>query len=491
MKTFYSELLKPLKEFAEGEISIQKVRNALSIINRYFYTSSPDIGELHLRGLGFTTQYFSEFHKLWSTSAEEIIAPCIDDRKCKKAAEVLHAIRSTYGNTPFESRTNLHNLRPQALAQIRFLTANQDFRGSRDTEKFFQLYIENPLLFDLTNISNTPPDFLKGIGITKLSQNDKREKFAKTAADFLLEKGISAVDLSNFFNNDTALLKQALTTKTGMGYGNKKADMFIRDMYVWNVWPDINNVYVLDVPSDINTTKVALRSGILKTELTPLLSSFLDIFCYQYSVIDEWTARAWRRVWEFWKSEFSDTAPFGPVFMDHFLYNIIGRDFCKENLYEYIGEPCKHSFYWHSGSSKYCIECCEVYRNSSVSYQEVGGKIIAKCAKHPDHSYEVENRRKKRCQICEETQLNRAKVVDRYLPCTHECGYLRIAQSQYVHPDDAPLSGIQNCPFVPVCSPKSDDFRRLNPPKSISILGRTGWESARTTTLGGGGGLMS
>jgi hypothetical protein len=34
-------------------------------------------------------------------------------------------------------------------------------------------------------------------------------------------------------------------------------------------------------------------------------------------------------------------------------------------------------------------------------------------------------------------------------------------------------------------------FKKLNPPKSISILGQTGWESAKTKRDEGGGGLMS
>ena len=32
---------------------------------------------------------------------------------------------------------------------------------------------------------------------------------------------------------------------------------------------------------------------------------------------------------------------------------------------------------------------------------------------------------------------------------------------------------------------------QLNPPKSISILGQTGWETARTTKTEGGGRLMA
>ena len=54
---------------------------------------------------------------------------------------------------------------------------------------------------------------------------------------------------------------------------------------------------IINVASDVNTIKVALRTGILKTAI-PLVSSFLDIFCNQYSYIDDMNAEAWRRVWE-------------------------------------------------------------------------------------------------------------------------------------------------------------------------------------------------
>lgn len=50
-------------------------------------------------------------------------------------------------------------------------------------------------------------------------------------------------------------------------------------MVVLSIWKDYKNFEQIDVASDRNTMKVALRTGILKTEI-PLVSSFLDIFCY-------------------------------------------------------------------------------------------------------------------------------------------------------------------------------------------------------------------
>ena len=53
--------------------------------------------------------------------------------------------------------------------------------------------------------------------------------------------------------------------------------MFLRDMIVLGVWEKPKNFDKIDVASDINTVKVALRAGILKTAI-PLVSSLLDIF---------------------------------------------------------------------------------------------------------------------------------------------------------------------------------------------------------------------
>lgn len=66
-----------------------------------------------------------------------------------------------------------------------------------------------------------------------------------------------------------------------------------------------------------------------------------------------------------------------------------------------------------------------------------------------------------------------------------------ISNSEFVRGENSVLPNITSCPFSDVCSPKSIAFKKLNPPKSISILGRTGWDSAKTNVENGGGGLMS
>ena len=68
-----------------------------------------------------------------------------------------------------------------------------------------------------------------------------------------------------------------------MGFKEKKADIFLRDMADFEVWNYSSGSEQINVASDANTMRVALRTGILKGR-TPLLSSFLDVHCYQYGL---------------------------------------------------------------------------------------------------------------------------------------------------------------------------------------------------------------
>ena len=46
------------------------------------------------------------------------------------------------------------------------------------------------------------------------------------------------------------------------------------------------------------------------------------------------------------------------------------------------------------------------------------------------------------------------------------------------------------CIFEGTCRPRSSDFKALNPPKSISIKGQTGWTNSYAYRDKGGGGMM-
>lgn len=68
--------------------------------------------------------------------------------------------------------------------------------------------------------------------------------------------------------------RTALIDYDGTGYGNKKADMVIRDMIVLGIWKKVREFEKIDVASDVNTIKIALKSGILHCAI-PLVSSLL------------------------------------------------------------------------------------------------------------------------------------------------------------------------------------------------------------------------
>ena len=67
------------------------------------------------------------------------------------------------------------------------------------------------------------------------------------------------------------------------------------------------------------------------------------------------------------------------------------------------------------------------------------------------------------------------KNIDQFLKVYKDC-----------LPDNEKIS---ECPFKRICD--SNGLKNLQPPKSISILGQTGWTSAYTEKGNGGGGLMA
>ena len=443
---FFNTLLVKTGISFDRNLKLSEIRYIVSKINEYFYTNYEDIGTTFI--LDDYYEYFSDFHVFWEKYHQEIISPTIDDKSCEKVVDILHHLYITYGESLFYELYDTHSLKPPEICKIRYFSANQDFRGTRDFSVLCRKYQDDPSIFEASKINDNPEDFLKNIGIVSLSQSDKRIKYAKTASQILLEKNIEPFDLFAYYNNDVSKFKEFLITQKGSGFGNKKIDMFIRDMVVLQVWKNPLNFSEIDVASDINTTKVALRTGILKTAI-PLLSSFLDIFCYQYTLIDEMNAAAWRKVWELWKNKYANECVESPCLIDYLVYRIIGKEFCKESLCIYECETKSHQFKWHSP-------------------------------------------RNKTCQVCHINKVNnKAKVIAKVLPCTDNEGYLVIGKNKFVSGENPLLLNIRECPFVSVCNPKDIKFKKLNPPKSISILGRTGWETAKVKRDEGGGGLMS
>ena len=252
------------------------------------------------------------------------------------------------------------------------------------------------------------------------------------------------VDIITKFNNDVYDLRNSLIQCNSAGYGNKKADMFIRDMVVLGIWKNVSGFDKIDVASDINTIKVALRTGIIRTAI-PLVTSFLDIFCHQYAYMDEMNAHAWRKVWEIWKNKYPMDVIESPCLIDYFVYGVVGKQFCKEILVSFECEQHGHKFYWHSANNKTCQIC----------FNEGQGRIPA-------------------------------KAVKKMMPCLLNEGCIAIKRTKYVMslPE---AEKIEQCPFKNICG----ETKKLMPPKSISILGQTGWTSAYTEKDAGGGGLMA
>jgi len=421
---------------------VELAQRFLEKMNEFFFQTHEGIGTTEFDDEEL--QYFSEFHKFWKAKHREVLNVRIDLEQAGLVAQSLSLAISKYGRSILSVTHETHGLDPKAIAQVRFFTANQDFR--KPPKDPFGRYLRDPTRFDASEISRDPTDFLSFIQMTDLSQTDKRLDFARNAAKFLLDNGITAYDIAEHFGNDAVRIRDALVSEPNMGYGLKKANMIIRDMSELGVWTQLDNFDKIDVASDINTMKLALRTRILRTDI-PLLSSFLDIFCYQYSHMDEMSAKGWRTVWEEWRRMDSSNALTSPCQMDFLLYRI-GRDYCDEDVVQYAC-PKGHTFYYFGGAIKLCRVCQQRHRRTSAH---------AKARFLP-------------CQI-----------ASRDLP--REGGRLLLSESNLLRTFD----GV--CILEEACQPKTETFRAFNPPKSISIKGRTSWTKSYAYREKGGGGMM-
>lgn len=428
---------------ATPTLDINSAREIIRIINDFLYTSYDGIGSVE--ALDQTFQYFSDFHKFWHTHYSEILNCQIDKSACEKVAEKLHYIYKLTDGKVFKDVWDTCGLNNDEVCRVRLLTANQDFRGSLKFSDLANVYNEDNAIFDVNEISRDPDEFIKSIKVTDKSQTDKRKSYAKNIADFLLSYGIiEPSQIISCFGNDVSKFRDALINLPSAGYGNKKTDMLIRDMVVLGVWQNVKGFDIIDVASDINTMKVALRTGIITTSI-PLVTSFLDIFCYQYGYLDQMNALAWRTVWEKWQLMFPNETIESPCLLDYFIYNVIGKQFCKDfSLFQCETDPV-HVFPWHSGNNRTCQIC-----------------------------YKEHNTR------------NKAHIIGRIMPCCHSMEELALSQTKFIK-EQTPTSKLKECPFTTICG----EHKRLQAPKSISILGQTGWSTAYSIRGEGGGGLMA
>lgn len=442
LSVFCNELKNIVGE--SENLTIEKAREVVKEINEFLYTNYPEIG--FTEALGSAYSYVSDFHKYWELNYKDILNATIDDSNCKKVADALHSVFIKTKGKAFSNIWDTCGLTDEQVCRVRLLSANQDFRGSRDFSELAKIFKDDNTIFDEEKIFNYPADYIKQLKISDLSQTDKRISYAKNISEFVLKTHNSPYELITFFENDIYELRNALINYQGAGYGNKKADMFVRDMVVLGIWKNVKNFEFIDVASDVNTIKVALRTGILKTAI-PLVSSFLDIFCYQYGYIDEMNAAAWRRVWEIWKQDYPDECILSPCLMDYFVYRVVGKQFCKANLSIYKCEKYGHYFKWHSPRNKTCQLC---YKKG-----EKGVKAF----------------------LCQKVYA-----------CDDSEGNIAISNTEFVQnlPVDEKFT---ECPFKNICD--SNGLKNLQPPKSISILGQTGWTSSYSEKGNGGGGLMA
>lgn len=194
---------------------------------------------------------------------------------------------------------------------------------------------ERPHLFDaktiLSNFPSTTDELLHELGAE--TQIDKRHKFSRLSAELLVEKYEGdALNLATKHNNDVLEIRRTLIDnpsekfKGQLGFSDKKANLLIRDLLALGVW-SVRNPEEIDVSSDANTMRIALRTGILKTR-APLLTSYVDVYDYQYGLIDEYTKRAWRKVWDIWGTMSPNHRVTAPAMFDFLIYRT-GQNCCK------------------------------------------------------------------------------------------------------------------------------------------------------------------
>lgn len=366
----------------------EKSRRALHTIARYFY----------FRTEGVPNDHVSAFHVWWEKHAAEVLGLTVDDEQCRLVAEVLerHFSRASLAASHFPPPPGTD---PQAIANCRFFSAAQDF-GGRFRRSPFELLAQDAEYFSPAHLLANPErvdGFLRHTGAE--AQYDKRRDYVRNGAEWLQANyGGEAFNLHEANGRSVRKLSKAMTVKTvGMGFSAKKTHMFVRDLFDWGVWDPAIDIHELDVASDANTMRIALRTGVVRLKIPTLLPSYLDIHSPQYELVDDANVRAWRRVWEVWGELPDNHRVPAPAFFDFFIYTL-GKTTCRKTT-----PRCK---------------------------------ATSRCSK--------------------------------------------------LGQDDCPAAGSDVCDgYCPLRNVCPEETRILQPPKSISIFGRTGWGSGSTNEGGG------
>jgi hypothetical protein len=294
--------------------------NILNEINKFLYQKKVTL----------PSEYISEFHKYWEENHEKIMLPKINPNgECLLVAKVLEHI---YKNNTIKVQLDTLDLTKEEIANVRFFTAIQDFNiDVHARSNPFEFYKRHPDCFNPERVINNDllvDELLNYLGAQ--SQRDKRKPFMMNSAKLLVEKyNSSAFKINDAHEGDVVDIVKALTAEERYGFSAKKAHMFLRDMADLGVWTYKSNIEKLDVMSDKNTMRVALRTGILQFRI-PLLASFLDVFCFQYSMVDRLNREAWRKVWEDWSKISNNHRPPTPASMDYLIFRL-GKIACRPN----------------------------------------------------------------------------------------------------------------------------------------------------------------
>jgi len=247
--------------------------------------------------------------------------------ECLAVAKVLENI---YSKNKIRVQLDTCGLTKEEIANVRFFTAIQDFNIDVHAKSNpFEFFRNHPECFSPQNIiaNNSLVDALLSY-LQADSQRDKRKPWMINAAKMLVEKyHASAFHINAAHKGDIVSIVQTLTEGEKYGFSVKKSHMFLRDMADLGVWKYSKNIEKLDVMSDKNTMRVALRTGIMQFRI-PLLASYLDVYCFQYELTDRVNREAWRKVWEDWNSIPNNHRPPTPASMDYLIYRL-GKIGCR------------------------------------------------------------------------------------------------------------------------------------------------------------------
>lgn len=304
----------------EGESEYELAAHVLDEVNKFFYQKKQAL----------PAEYISEFHRYWKENHQKVLSPKINPSgECLAVAKVFESI---YREHTIKVQLDTLDLTKEQIANVRFFTAIQDFNIDIQAKSNpFDFYKRHPECFIPEKVVSNDllvDELLNFLGAE--AQRDKRKPWMANAARLLVDRyDSSAYNISDFHDGDVIKIVEALTSEEKYGFSTKKAHMFLRDMADLEVWRYSRNIEKLDVMSDKNTMRVALRTGILQFSI-PLLASFLDVYCYQYSLVDRLNRLAWRRVWENWGTISHNHRPPTPASIDYFVYTL-GKKACRRN----------------------------------------------------------------------------------------------------------------------------------------------------------------